>query len=90
MLKRATEIKDLYDNDYLRNYEVEKMLLLVQEINGFSELCIDTSFMKNLDQKIIFDNYQQVFESDYQGDTSAFSMDQRFLFNDLKQQAMKL
>ena len=74
IFKRGCEIKELYD-DYLKNYEVREMLNLVSEIKGLSETCKDTGFMKDLDQKIIFDNYQQVFESDYQGNTSTFDID---------------
>ena len=66
------------------------MLLIVPEIQGLAETCKETSFMKDLDQKIIFDHYQQVFESDYQGKTSDFTIDQKFLFKDLKAHAMNL
>ena len=83
MHKRVSEIIDLYDY-YLSNYDVENMLLLVPEINKLSETYKDTSFLENFDQNMIFENYKQVFESDYQGDISTFSMDQKLLVYDLK------
>ena len=66
------------------------MLLLVPEIKRLEETCKEKSFMKDIDHKIIFDNYQEVFESDYEGDKSSFTKEEKKIFKELKLQVMKL
>ena len=48
----------------------------------------ERGYIASLDQEIIYDNYEQVFKSNYIGDTSAFNTDQKFLFQELKMKAM--
>ena len=82
MFKRGDEIRQLYD-EYNRNYDVEEMLLLDPEIKRLKETYKEISFIKDFDHNMIFENYQEVFESEYEGDRSSFTNEDNNAYKDI-------
>ena len=70
--KRATEIRAEFDN-YTENYEIENMLMKQADIKEIEDIIAETEFMKTLDEGVLFENYAEVFKSEYQANTEHYS-----------------
>ncbi len=57
------------------HYQVEEMLHQRPRILEIKSELQEREYVANLDQEVIYDNYEQVFKSEYIGDTTGFNTD---------------